>query len=298
MFFSRPKPLSLKDDGQDWPHYDFSRSVTAFDVDWHVQEMGDPDAQHTIVLIHGTGASAHSWRDLMPLLAENHRVIALDLPGQGFTSPFDDADPSMPTMGIALAALLKALGVERATFVGHSAGAALALYLHVFDKFDAERIVSINGALYPFPGASSAFYTATAKLLFVNPFVPEIVSRNASDHGVQRLLDSTGSKLDSDGLKFYGRLFKNASHVRATLNWMANWDLKPLVSRLPDVSVPFLQIIGDRDKTISPDNAPDTEAAIEGARTVVMPGYGHLVHEEAPSETAAHIEAFLAEISA
>lgn len=295
MFFT-PRKMDLDRDGRDWPHRDRSRFVSAFGVKWHVQELGS--GERTIVLIHGTGASAHSWRDLMPLLAANHRVVAFDLPGQGFTDPFDDADPTLATMAAAVRALLKKLAVQRPVLIGHSAGAAIALQVALSDE-DVAAVVSINGALYPFAGASSSLFPILAKMLFLNPVVPHVFAMGAGGggHRVARLLEGTGSRLSAEGLSLYQRLFSNPSHVRATLAWMANWNLDPLVRDMSGLQVPFLQIIGGEDRTIPPGNAYETEQRIAQAETIMLSGFGHLVHEEKPDLVDGHLRAFLERIA-
>jgi magnesium chelatase accessory protein len=79
-----------------------------------------------ILLLHGTGASAHSWRDVAPALARHHRVIVPDLPGHAFTQRPPAAGLSLPGMAAALGALLQTLEATPAVIVGHSAGAAIA----------------------------------------------------------------------------------------------------------------------------------------------------------------------------
>lgn len=295
MFFT-PQKLDFERDGRNWPHRERSRFISAYDLTWHVQEMGSGD--RTIVLIHGTGASTHSWRDLMPFLSASHRVIAFDLPGQGFTDTFADADPTLPTMAAAVRALLKELQVTRPVLIGHSAGAAIALQIALSDD-EVAAVVSINGALYPFAGASSSLFPMLAKMLFLNPVVPHVFALGAGGggHRVARLLEGTGSRLSAEGLSLYQQLFSNPSHVRATLAWMANWNLQPLVQSMSDLRVPLLQIIGGEDRTIPPGNAYETEQRIPQTETIMLSGLGHLVHEEKPDLVAMRIMAFLDRIA-
>ncbi|MEL7202312.1 MAG: alpha/beta fold hydrolase BchO [Pseudomonadota bacterium] len=291
MFFT-PERLSFERDGKNWPHRQHSRFVRAYGLSWHVQEMGEGEL--TLVLIHGTGASTHSWRALMDLLSPHARVIAFDLPGQGFTDRFDDADPTLPTMAAAVGALLQELALEKPVLIGHSAGAAVSLQVALDGAVDVQSVISINGALYPFPGAASSIFPMLAKLLFLNPFMPHLFAMGAGGkHRVERLLDGTGSTLDDEGLSLYQTLFKNPSHVRATLAWMANWNLVPLVQAMANFDKPFLQIIGAEDRTIEPGNAYETEQRIKGAKTIMVPKLGHLVHEEAPEPVAKHILDFI-----
>ena len=110
-------------DGRDWPNREASRFVEAGGLRWHVQIAGSGPA---LLLVHGTGASTHSFRDLLPLLAQRFTVVAPDLPGHGFTTrPADPAGFSLPGMAAGVAALLRVLDVAPAVAVGHSAGAAI-----------------------------------------------------------------------------------------------------------------------------------------------------------------------------
>ena len=86
-----------------------------------------------LLLLHGTGAATHSWRDLAPLLARDFTIVAPDLPGHGFTQAPESDRLSLPAMARAVAALLKQLALAPELIVGHSAGVAIALRM-VLDK--------------------------------------------------------------------------------------------------------------------------------------------------------------------
>ena len=83
------------EDGRDWPNREASRVVSAGGLRWHVQVLGTGP---TLLLVHGTGAATHSWRDLAPRLARRFTIVAPDLPGHGFTSSPGDDRMSMPAM--------------------------------------------------------------------------------------------------------------------------------------------------------------------------------------------------------
>eukprot|EP01035_Chromulina_nebulosa_P062926 gene62926-86075_t len=101
---------SWENDGRDWPNRIASRFLRAGGMRWHVQVMGTGPA---LLLVHGTGAATHSWRDLAPILAERFTVIAPDLPGHGFS----DCPPahllSLPAMAQGLASLLGVKNIDR-----------------------------------------------------------------------------------------------------------------------------------------------------------------------------------------
>ncbi len=265
----------------DWPHRDASRFVRAGSLEWHVQEIGPADAP-VALLLHGTGAATHSWRDLMPLLRARYRVVAIDLPGHGFTRG-SFRGPSLPAVAKAVAGLLGMLDVQPALVVGHSAGAAVALRMTLDGMATPGRVVALSPALLPFPGIAQHLFPAMAKMLFVNPFAPHIFAQIARGPGtVEKFLKrSTGSVIDAAGVRCYAQLFGNSDHCAGALAMMAHWDLGPLATDLPKLAVPLLAIHGEKDAAIPVASVREAVAGVPGARFEMLSGLGHLAHEEA-----------------
>ncbi len=281
--------LSWDREGQDWPNRAASRFLSAGGVDWHVQVMGQGPV---CFLVHGTGASTHSWRDLMPVLAEHFTVVAPDLPGHGFSHVTDTAHLSLPGMASSLLSLLDALNLRPAIVVGHSAGEAILIEMCLDHMISPEAIVSLNGAIMPFYGVAGQIFSPIAKMLTLNPLVPRFFAWRAEDRGVVlRLLKGTGSDLDSDGVEFYARLARNPGHVSAALSMMANWDLNELKDRLPDLDVPLTLIVGGDDEMISPETAFQVKALVPRGTVQYMRRLGHLAHEQQPQAVAEKIVA-------
>lgn len=285
--------LDWERDGAIWPHREASTFVRTGAARWHVQRMG---AGPPLLLLHGTGASVHSWRGLMPLLAKTHEVIAIDLPRHAFTTGHDAYAMSLPAMARDVARLLEALKVTPAAIIGHSAGAAIALQLALDHAFRGP-IIGLSAALRPFPGAMAQIFPAIAKTLFVNPLVPRIFTGSIDlVGGAERFLwRSTHSRIDSQGLACYARLLKHPGHAGGALAMMANWDLPALRERMGEVANPVLLLHGASDPAIPLQWARDAAGWLPKARLDVLPSLGHLAHEEAPDKAAARIAAFLAE---
>jgi magnesium chelatase accessory protein len=279
-------------DGAIWPHREASEFIRTGAARWHVQRMG---AGPPLLLLHGTGASVHSWRGVMPLLARSHDVIAPDLPRHAFTTGHDAYATSLPAMAREVARLLEKLDVQPAAIIGHSAGAAIALQL-ALDHACNGPIIGLSAALRPFPGALAQIFPAIAKTLFVNPLVPRLFTGSIDlVGGAERFLwRSTHSRIDREGLACYAKLLKHPGHAGGALAMMANWDLPALRERMGAVANPVLLIHGANDPAIPPDWARDAAGWLPDARLDVLPGLGHLAHEEAPAEVAARIAAFLA----
>src|SRR5262249_21235316 len=150
-----------------------------------------------------------------------------------------------------------------------------------------ELIVSLNGAFLPFGGVAALILSPLAKALTFNPFVPRMFAwRGRDPAAVHRLLEGTGSSIDREGERFYGRLVARPKHGAAALEMMANWDLRPLVRDLPRLSSDLVLIAASNDRAIPPDVARSVRRLLPSARLKTVAGYGHLVHEEAPETTA------------
>ena len=267
-------------EGRDWPGRKTSRFVRSDGLDWHVQLAGSGPV---LLLIHGTGAATHSWRGLIPLLAKRFRVISFDLPGHGFTELPRRGQYALPQMASAIARLLEALVVVPVVVAAHSAGAAIAVRMAIDGTITPDTIVSLNGALMPFPGLAAVAFPTLAKLLFLNPLAASFLARRARDNeAVARLIRGTGSRLDPRGIDLYARLFRTERHMAATVGMMANWDLLALKRDLPKLRVPLVLVAADRDRAVAPHVAGDVRSIVPGARIVPVQGYGHLAHEEAP----------------
>ena len=288
------RALAWEREGRIWPHREASTFVRLGSANWHIQRMGDPAAP-PLLLLHGTGASVHSWRHLMPFLAETHDVLAPDLPRHAFTTGHPPEATSLPRMATEIAKLLKHLDFAPTFIIGHSAGAALALQL-ALDHGYSGPIIGLNSAIRPFPGPASQLFPAVAKLLFVNPFVPRLFSGMAALSGDSErfLVKATGSHIDAEGMACYTALLENHRHTKGALAMMANWDLPTLRTRMHDIHNPVLMVHSDRDKAIPLDWAREAQGWLPDARLEVIEGLGHLAHEEDAGAVLAHISPFLA----
>ena len=248
---------------------------------WHVQHMGRGPA---LLLIHGTGAATHSWRTLAPLLARRFTVLALDLPGHGFTGSKGSATQSLTGMSRALGALMDELRFAPDVAVGHSAGAAILAQLCLNHAIEPKLLIALNGALAPFDGLAGHLLPPMAKVLFLNPFAPRFFAWTTNRAAASRLLRGTGSEIDEQGVDYYARLFRNPAHVAGALGMMANWDLRALHRELPKLVVRTALIVGEADKAVSPFAAQTVAARMPNAFVERLPRLGHLAHEEQPEQ--------------
>ena len=290
--------LQWEIDGRDWPNRSASRFVKAAGLHWHVQQFGPaPIDVPVIVLLHGTGSSSHSWRDVAPLLALRHSVILMDLPGHAFTTMPPNAQQSLTGMARNVAALLHELKISPTIIAGHSAGAAVAARMILDQSISPAALVSLNGAFIAFGGLAGQFFSPVARLLASGSLASRFFAWQAHDPAVvQKLVRSTGSLLDDVGMDLYARLVRSPGHVSAALAMMAHWDLEPLERELPRLSLPVWMVAAENDTTVPAIQAAKIARRLPQSRQVLWPMLGHLAHEESPAQCAALLAGVMEEV--
>jgi magnesium chelatase accessory protein len=278
--------LDWETDGRDWPNRAHSHFVKAAGLTWHVQEFGSTASNKPkILLLHGTGSSSHSWRDVTPLLALRYQVVAIDLPGHAFTSMPPAVEQSLSGMSRNVAELLRVMSFTPTLVIGHSAGAAVAARMVLDGAVAPVAVVSLNGAFLGFGGLAGQLFSPIARLLSAGSFAARFFAWQATDYSVvEKLVRGTGSVLDPLGMKLYAQLVRNPIHVSAALAMMANWNLDALERDIPQLTLPVWLVSAENDLTVPPSQATQVARLLPNARQVVWPMLGHLAHEESPMQ--------------
>lgn len=286
---SRGAPAALP---EHWPLRAHSHTARVAPYRWHLVRKG---RGRDALLLHGAGASSHSWHRLIEPLSKRYRITAPDLPGHHLTRSYTRARLSLPQMRDDLHHLLGRLGVSPRLMIGHSAGAALALSLAARLPAPPDFIVLINGAVENFRGPAAIVMPLMARLLALNPLAGPFLSHEAQrPDAVRKMLRVTGSHLDEEGMSYYEHLVADPRHIDGTVGMMASWSLNSIEPLLPKLSCPVLLLHADGDGAVSVNVAKRAAAVLPNATLKVLPGCGHLVHEERPELVLDAIEAFIA----
>ena len=264
-----------------WPRADTSRFVRVSNIDFHVQVGG---AGEDVLLLHGAGASAHSFSGLAARLSARHRVIAPDLPGQGFSTLLPLEAVGLAPFAVYLRELMTALEATPRWIIGHSAGAALAAQYALDAETLPKGLLCINAAFNPFGSLAAPLFSKTAKWFARSSWLPRALASPALRwRATGSMLADTGSTVDPLMSRCYDTLLGNPDHIAGTLRMMAGWDLPPLLDRLSSLQVPVWLAAAEGDRTISPERSTSVANNLPLARSVRIPELGHLAHEEEPS---------------
>jgi pimeloyl-ACP methyl ester carboxylesterase len=255
----------------------------------HVRDEG-PRGAPALLLLHGFGASLHTWEPWAQALRGDHRVIRIDLPGHGLTGPDPDGDYSDARAHRLLLALLDRLGVERASLVGSSIGGRIAWSFAARHPQRVERLVLIAPDGFASPGRG---YGQVPAVPWAMQLARWTLPRPLLRWGLAPAYADPQAVLTDALLERYHELVL-APGVRAAMaQRLAQTLIEDPVPLLRRITAPTLLLWGELDALIPVANADDYLAALPDARKIVLPGIGHLPHEEDPAGSLPPVRAFL-----
>ena len=266
-----------------WPHRTLSRSIDVGNLRWHVQISGDTGP--TILLLHGTGASAHSWSEIIPKLAGHARTVVPDLPGHAFTlnAPVDSL--RLHKIASELQKLMLALALPGPHLVvGHSAGALLALSYAEINP-EIKCIIGLNPSLVPPPVSYTQFFGPLLSPFTRSSLISFALAKFAGASSmIDRLLDSTNTILPEARRIFYRDLFSNPKHVLGAMNFMAAADITAVLNKAKACRAKLIWVLGKNDVWIPAQQLKQTIASYFPQATVIEWPGGHLMHELEPQK--------------
>lgn len=255
----------------------------------HVEQAGE--SGEPILLIHGFGGSAYSWRKVIPALAEDHRVFAVDLSGFGYTQrPKSPESYTREAQGRLILGVMDALGIERAHIFGHSYGGGLTLALAARhpERFLSMVLVASSAPTYSDDRRNRVAGIRTFSLFFVRSIAlrPGMIARSLrrSFHD-DSLVTPELVRAYLDRLRIEG-----VADAYQGLTAPARPGEKV---ELEKIGVPALVIWGAQDRVISLESGRRATARMPRAEFVVIDECGHLPMEEKPEEVLRAVLPFL-----
>jgi pimeloyl-ACP methyl ester carboxylesterase len=263
-----------------------SRFVRVQGMDVHYRDEGRGP---TVVLLHGMGASLHTWDGWTAALRDSLRVVRLDLPGYGLTGPFPHGRYDDASYVAFLADFLDAVGIARASLAGNSMGGEIAWRFALARPARVERLVLVDAAGYPYGDPPPLFRLVGAP--GVAPLVTRLSPRWMYAANLRQVYTDDARVTDALIDRYY-LLTRRAGNREAFLRRALVADSFPF-ARLRTLRAPTLVLWGADDLWIPRALADTFVAYVPGARAVVYDGVGHLPMEEAPERSAADARRFL-----
>lgn len=255
--------------------------------DLNVGEYGPAASDHAVVLLHGYSASIEWWQASASMLARDHRVIAVDLVGHGGSeAPRETAEYTADAQAAAVARALDALGVRRATLVGHSMGGYVATELAIDDPGRVERLVVSDTAADTGLAAMPTMGKVACWPL-IGPAVDRFRSLDVVSDGALQ----TGFAADYPVPEVAHRSLERLTHTG-----LCERDVdadRPLADRLAHLGIPVLVVWGERD-VLTPTGVNVHRYTAAGLPPRIIAGAGHSPALERPDAFVAAIKDFVA----
>lgn len=259
-----------------------SRFVQTTKFRIHYHEAGEG---HPIVLLHGSGPGATGWsnfRPNIPALAENYRVLAVDMPGWGESdTQTEETGRDHPT---ALVDFLDHVGIEKAALVGNSMGGMTSIETAVRYPERVSHLITMGA---PCPGTNlfSAGNGLSEGLKVLVQAYEEPTAANMK-RLVQIMCYDQAMATDELAALRSSVATAHPEHLRGYLAARSNpfpvfFQLAP---RLRDIAVPTMAVHGRDDRVVSYENSLRLVASVPDARLVLLNQCGHWAQIEYADE--------------
>ncbi len=256
------------------------------------------------ILLHGFGASAFSWREVMGPLSAYGTVIAYDRPAFGLTErPLDwqGTNPYSQEGNISLLlGLMDAMGVDRAILVGNSAGGTLGTAFTIEHPDRVLALIQVSAAIYQTRPNSRllGWLLNTPQVDRIGPLTARQLAGEQGDAFIRSAwYDPSPIDANPEITAGYRKPLRAENWDRAL--WEHTKAAQPpgLAERLGEIQAPTLVISGAYDQIVPVENSLRLADDIPGAQLTVIDQCGHLPQEECPGEFLAAIHSFLETLS-
>jgi pimeloyl-ACP methyl ester carboxylesterase len=254
-----------------------------------------------LLLVHGWPETWYAWRLLMPALARDFEVIAVDQRGIGLSDkPASGYDTG--TLADDLVALMGALGHQRFALAGHDTGFAIgyALAADHPDRVDRVALAEIPGPPGAAPSPPLLVPAQVNDRLWHIPFnrvdkLPEqlVAGNEAAFFGYEFAIQ--GGKLPAEVIDYYVQMLSDPDVLPGSFGFYRAFDTTVAQNeqrKSRPLAMPVLAIGGAG--SYGDHVAEATRLVADDVQSVVIPGTGHWVAEDAPDEMLAALTSFLA----
>jgi 4,5:9,10-diseco-3-hydroxy-5,9,17-trioxoandrosta-1(10),2-diene-4-oate hydrolase len=254
------------------------------------------DKGTTVILLHGIGSSVETWAYNISVLAQHHRVYAIDLVGAG-RSDKPPATYSLTYLAQFVKDFMDALSIECATVIGNSLGGGVALQFALDFPQKLEKLVLVNSL-----GLGKEI-TLTLRLATL-PFVGRLFKPTRSGTALalkQSVYDST--LISNDWVELYYQIATLPRAWEAVVGLIkTNIDLfgvrteiyNTIVDRLPTITAPTLVLWGQQDRVLPVTHAAVATKGLPNARVHIFDPCGHWSQVEHSEEFNTLVLEFLA----
>ena len=242
-----------------------------------------------IILLHGTGASLHTWDLWSEKLKDKYRVLRITLPGFGLSGPRSDKKYKIKDYVNLLESFVELMGIEKFYLAGNSLGGSIAWLYTSFYQKKVKKLILINSSGFELD--EMPFVIRIARNNYLNFLIKKTSPQFLIKKSLKEVFydDNLVSKSITD--RYYKLNLREGNRQafidRALVNYT---DYTP---RLKKIKSPTLILWGKNDEWINVKYAKKFKTMIKESRLSIMNGTGHIPMEERPFESLEIVMDFL-----
>lgn len=246
-----------------------------------------------VLLCHGIPLAMATWQDLFFELSAHYRVFALDMPGYG-ASDKSLGDYSLDAISLQIARFCGRLGIDQVFVAGSSFGAAVAATLSIRFPELVRGAVLINSV--GIDGGTHAVERAARIGLLRYAMRNALLRKGFGRQIFRSKLRASYARLvpDEKLVDHYYHLLLKDRGEESFLQTLRQFSERDLQQQLPELEKPVLLIWGTEDRVLPVARSVAVQKRIRNCWSVLVPGAGHLPHEERPRRCADLMRQFFA----
>ncbi len=264
----------------------------------HYRSEGNTQDTTPIVLLHGTGASLHTWDGWAASLTANRRVVRLDLPAYGLTGPHPKGDYSVAAYVSFLNNFLNQLRIDKCILGGNSLGGSIAWNYASQHPNRVAALILVDAGGYPASKTTRrespvAFRLATVPV--VKDLLRYVLPRSIVEKSVANVYGDP-SLVTNEVIDRYYELSLHPGNRRAFVDRIGSISKPTDTLLVKKLNIPTLIMWGDCDLLIPVECAYKFHRDLPNNTLVIFKGLGHVPMEENPNLTVKAVQKFLMEI--
>ncbi|WP_407268789.1 alpha/beta fold hydrolase [Radiobacillus sp. PE A8.2] len=239
-----------------------------------------------IFLIHGFVSSTYTFNQIMPLLAENFSVVAIDLPGFGRSEKSAKFIYSFSNYAEIIEGCMKHFSLKNVILVGHSMGGQVALYTAKKIPQKVKKLILL---------CSSGYLKRTHRTLVACSYLPFfrfMVEQYIRNKNIKQNLENVfynHALITEDHMREFARPFKDKNFYTSLLRLLRYREGDLSSEQLRGIEIPTLLIWGEEDKVVPVHVGERMVKDLPNAELITYEKTGHLVSEERPLDLYQHI---------
>ena len=263
--------------------------IDGMQVHYRVEGKGRP-----IVLIHGTGASLHTWDDWTLKLKENYQVIRMDLPAFGLTGPNKSGDYSIKQYTQFLEEFVVKMKLDSMFLAGNSLGGNIAWNYASKNPEKVQKLILVDASGLP-TNKPQPWIFKMAKTPVLSKLFLYITPRSIIEDNLKQVYEDDTKISDALITRFHDMALREGNRKafvdRAKIDFTTSEASKK--EQLQNIQTPTLLIWGAKDTWIPLENGKRMDTLLPNSKLVVLQNSGHVPMEENPKESFKVLNDFL-----